>query len=938
MKKRDRKKPARNLRGGGKLGKVAGELLLSGLCLLGTTNGVLGQNTITLDPINHVSKTSKPTVEVAKDGKAIGEDSENWNFQVTSGIYEEKVSIENNGGNVSIKSSSTLLQGTGGNGGAVHITMDENSAEFQKNFTVESLGGTVTLPGNNSIATGGNGGEVTLNLSGNENYFFDQKSIHLRAYGHEAEGETAIGGNGGSVNMNVSGNGNEIDSFLYLNAQGNHGTGNNATGGDGGTVNLNITGDGNTFTQVWLRAYGGKANGEVAQGGNGGTVNLTVLGSEYTLFEDEVTLSAHGGNAHDNNVTGGNGGNVLLSNQGEGSLSFNGNLKIKAYGGNKTGVAGNVTMDFSGNSNTFFSGDSNSVDLSGAKPTSETGNFVMNIRDEAYVAFDGDTLEVTGARKAEINLSDNGYLYLGTTLDFSNSEDGRLNISGGTLGVSDNTEVLANTYFTGKSQLNGELTIQDKYALDLNGEVVLYYDNSMIDAGDAREIHIGSNAVISLDKFYNAEAVEDTDGRVLLIGNGTDLSRLEGTISTLLYEIHKKVDGDDLIIGSARANNIYDVANQIGGNANALLNTATDNDGKESLAYEFFQEKTVSDAVKNIAEYTMEAFASNATAQVQRLSFMNQQIARMLTSDNWTRDFESSYEGMSHDRHHDGVQLWSTAYGLGGVTREYQGFARHDYDQWGMIIGGDWQNDTTRFGLYYAYGQSDFAGVATTMESDDHTFGAYLRWDSYFGGGYSLLGANYSFSNYDTAYRSSQKVIDMEMGMEHLFQQKLDGSQGSIYFEKGWEWKNCRGGRFNPYVALQYIGFESDGFEITENYDYYKYTYATLGDVEIDSLRSVFGMRWNRMCHFNLASVNFSLGLAWHHEFADTEGCFLLSKGGFDNPVVIRGNGGGRDWCEFTLGTGLALTDRVTLSGDYYLFVNGPTSVNAGSMTLTMEF
>ncbi|MDO4583588.1 MAG: autotransporter outer membrane beta-barrel domain-containing protein, partial [Planctomycetia bacterium] len=467
------------------------------------------------------------------------------------------------------------------------------------------------------------------------------------------------------------------------------------------------------------------------------------------------------------------------------------------------------------------------------------------------------------------------------------------------------------------SQVSDELNLQNTtltFELDENSGSKTY-----LDASNASTIAIDTDSTEILIGLDSAAAINGANGAVLIAGNGTDLSALESSVSSLLYDIQKKFENNNLVVKS-HANDIREVANDVGGNAGAVLEMGRTDAEKEKLAYELLDEQTVSDAQRNVADFTMEAFASNATAQVQRISYMNQMMAQKLTSGSWTRDWESCYDP-GDCCCLPGAMLWASAYGLGGVTRQYDGFARHDYDQWGTIIGADWQNDTTRFGLYYAYGQSEFAGAATAMESDDHTFGAYLRWDSFVAGGYSLLGGNYSMSNYETTYRSA-------FDPSKAFHGDLDGSQGSLYFEKGWEWDNATGGRLNPYAALQYIGFQSDGFSLAE---------TTLSDTEMDSLRSVLGLRWNRMFHLETASVNLNLGIAWHHEFADTEGTFLLSVGTY-NPVVIHGNGGGRDWCEFTLGTGLILTDRLTLSADYYLFVNAPTSVHAGSATLTWKF
>ncbi len=82
------------------------------------------------------------------------------------------------------------------------------------------------------------------------------------------------------------------------------------------------------------------------------------------------------------------------------------------------------------------------------------------------------------------------------------------------------------------------------------------------------------------------------------------------------------------------------------------------------------------------------------------------------------------------------------------------------------------------------------------------------------------------------------------------------------------------------------------------------------------------------------------VGAAWHHELLDVNASFIETTnfGGTPVSAEIFGNNAGRDWFEYIADANFALTDNITLLGDYYLFINNYSALNAGMGTVTWRF
>lgn len=245
----------------------------------------------------------------------------------------------------------------------------------------------------------------------------------------------------------------------------------------------------------------------------------------------------------------------------------------------------------------------------------------------------------------------------------------------------------------------------------------------------------------------------------------------------------------------------------------------------------------------------------------------------------------------------------------------------YDYSAGGMLVGADWQGPVADMGLFYGYGQTNIDSIASGLDSKDHTFGGYMKWDSLAFGGYTTVLGDFSFSdakgtrNYNgQGYRGD-----------------FDSTQSSVYLERGWKYQNGLGVNVNPYAVLQYIGYNADEFSDDV---------LTVGGVNYESLRTKAGLRLDRdFCrHGNL--WNLSTGFAWNHELLDTNADFMATTNFGGQPVsaTIFGNNAGRDWFEYTTGAKVALTENVTLSGDYFLYVNERSTLNAGMGTFTWRY
>ncbi|MDD3588594.1 MAG: autotransporter domain-containing protein, partial [Thermoguttaceae bacterium] len=424
----------------------------------------------------------------------------------------------------------------------------------------------------------------------------------------------------------------------------------------------------------------------------------------------------------------------------------------------------------------------------------------------------------------------------------------------------------------------------------------------------------GTKALIS-DTNGNTLTAKDFRGKLLgttsfILGKtgGTELATVAGgdAYESLLYKVQIGYGLDDSTNYVMKSEEKQLDVDAIEGNARAA---------RSLFGNGLFDVQTVEEARRNVSGATGELYASTATAQTNRLNYLNTMLANRLQQQNGeTISSDSTVRGQSPSAccPKDSTScrrltnLWGSGYGIGGfASMGSNNVTGYDYSAGGMLIGADWQSSMADMGLFYGYGQTNIDSFASGLDSKDHTFGGYLKWDSLALGGYTTVLGDFSFSdakgtrNYNgQGYRGD-----------------FDSMQSSVYLERGWKYQNGFGVNINPYAVLQYIGYNADEFSDGV---------LTVGDVNYESLRTKAGLRVDKDFCRNGNLWNLSTSFAWNHELLDTNADFVATTnfGGQAVSATIFGNNAGRDWFEYTAGAKVALTENVTLSGDYFLYVN----------------
>ncbi len=507
------------------------------------------------------------------------------------------------------------------------------------------------------------------------------------------------------------------------------------------------------------------------------------------------------------------------------------------------------------------------------------------------------------------------------------SDNGQIVISGGDNKYSGDHNALADeVIFTNNSTVRGTLNIgstENHPDVTLGGTINFVADDStgtleigQINAQNAEYITVvtsGSDkAEVNVDiSTVNRSELGTYD---LILGNGADtLTGLEGQLlySSLLYQIQTGNNADDSIY-QLRVNKAStdDLIGQIGGNSGSVHDLIGD---------DLFDVPTLDQAAANVRAIAGETFASAGSAQINRMNYLN----RMMT------DKMMGYSPCGMEDPHACCRcgtaaekyarnVWVSGYGLSSDVTLKEGYGAYDYTVGGILLGVDHTEGETLYGAFYGYGQTTVGSENTSLQSKDHTFGAYAKWNSFIGGGYSLALTDFSFSSYNGRRTFSSLSFDAD----------YDGWQAGLLLEKGWKYQNVYGNYVNPFIDLQYLSYYSDAFDDS---------FLQFSSLQINSLRTILGVRlWDNICLDNGQRWGIGGVAAWHHELLDTDGLFIANLDGASAPIL--GNGGGRDWVETSIGVSTDLTSRISLSGNYYLYFNKYTTMNAGMGTVTYRF
>lgn len=712
------------------------------------------------------------------------------------------------------------------------------------------------------------------------------------------------------------------------------------TGDDNATLTLNSTGSISATFQNNSAVNGGAIeagtvhlNGKFTFDGNTASLNSFERGGEGGAIDAwNVTLS--GTNIFKNNSAV-NGGAIWATN-----LTFEGNDSFADFRGNsasgsgndiyiakdwKAGAPGTLTFNDNGTygllNGVYVDGITemnDSVKVTFGQSSRNTMNGAMTFNDSSSILFSALS---TSAINGDLTINDSASVIFGYDSDTT--------ISGKTTMNAQQVSMFANI---ATLKLNGGLTLGDgvkqKFAnadVTLGGTLGVTYDgdpnsfNSQADFSSVNTLTVTDGTKFAIyDTNGNELTAKNFAGKVLgsnslVLGDGSDaLKKIVPTdfsYESILYSVELVYDNSNILLKSEMK--------------------AVDPmrfEGNTVSAVELYGEEALLD-VSTDAEIwdrtngaTGETYGSAAHAQLSRLTYLNQRMASDLLA-----DASSQFGGVMLGQNPDGTDgtsgtgccdtagrhVWGNSYYFGGNAQTHHRMNGYDYDSAGLNLGMTWASDTATLGFFYGYGQTDVDATASDVEVNEHTVGLFARWDSRFLGGYTLAIGEISFGQNDFTRR-----------FDAVYASDYDSFEGGLYLEKGWK-QQFAFASVNPFAALQYLGYHADGFSDAV---------LTADAFDFNSLRSILGARLER----SFSNLRATAGLAWQHEFLDSDASFGATT--VAGSQIIFANGSGRDFAEVMAGVGWNLSENVTISGDYYLFFNEHSAMNAGMGTVTVKF
>ncbi|MDO5581125.1 MAG: autotransporter domain-containing protein, partial [Planctomycetia bacterium] len=306
-------------------------------------------------------------------------------------------------------------------------------------------------------------------------------------------------------------------------------------------------------------------------------------------------------------------------------------------------------------------------------------------------------------------------------------------------------------------------------------------------------------------------------------------------------------------------------------------------------------ENAVSRNSNFLQELTGELNMSGFNAQISTRNLLRQTISNTLypTSDSQIFCSRSSiYRGQITEPDH-ALSGWGNVFGSLGDAKENDGLAGYDYEMMGGVFGLELgSTDTAQAGIFYSYIHSKLGTDSNigSLKLDENIFGGYFRWDDALGYGLLLGSAN------STNYTGSRSIY-ISNAENGTFKSDRDGTGFSIYGERGCTF-NTGWSRIQPYIGLQYINLQQDGFEETGGNTLSLYR-LKMDDSEFNSFQSVLGIRANLDGCVNNRPIRGFVYANWIHEFSDTQGegiaSFSAAQGQLPSFRVV-GNDLGCNW------------------------------------------
>lgn len=645
---------------------------------------------------------------------------------------------------------------------------------------------------------------------------------------------------------------------------------------------------------------------------NTGSASSATFGDIKTVDSSAPSLTVSGGNTFSGSLTGfsslsvQSGANIFsqdlsLTNGAtisSGTNTFSGTLT--------TGTTSSGTISVANGINTFV-----------GAVTADTGNVTISGGTNTFdssLAVSGGRLTVSGGSNS-FSAASSGSLMSATS---------GIVISSGT-NTFNGSVVESDLTFSGASSISGNLTMSAGSALvgpDLTISAPLTFvitpsmsaSTPVID-GSAADSITTTGGQVTID--LSALPAGTTNSYTLIQGSASrssDFSPLDGSVSTLMYQYSYEQTGNNFVLDVTRNKSAQSVANELGNNAQAAyalypsMGTALFNVTDEQQAY------------NNIEAATGSNYANASTVQIQRLNYTNQMIVNQLLSSGSQSLFANGpycpggVPGSIAPFGPGGTNIWTSGFGIGGTGETRNGINGCDFTSYGFLLGMDVDADEgCRLGMFYGYSQNDIDSYASSIQSDDHTFGFYGKWQSIWLYGYSAFLFDFSFNKYEgnRAWNSAN------------YNSGYDGRMASLYYEKGWDWFLFENWQLNPYLAFQYIYFTSDSFSDGA---------LNVGTISFSDTRGIVGMRLKQ----DWKKCVWEEKIAYHQRFRNDNPDFVASYSGTD--ALVYGNAEGSAWAEFNFRIVYPLDKYVTLYGNYYLLTNSYSTLNAGMGTLEFKF
>ena len=741
-------------------------------------------------------------------------------------------------------------------------------------------------------------GNRFFNVNGNTVITLDNVAFDGGNAGPNNHGGAILSDDGSTLTLNSTGK-----AIMFQN--------NSAVNGgaiEAGTVHINgtFTFDGNTTSL-----------NDAGNGGEGGAIDAW-----------DVTIS--GKNTFSNNKAV-NGGAIWAQN-----LTFEGTDSIATFSGNtasgsgndvyiakNSGAPGSLTFKDDGTygllSGVYVDGTTemnDSVKVTFGQFSKNTLNGAMTFNDTASILFSAFS---KSALNGNLTINDSASVLFGYSSDTTIS------------GMTTMNAQQVNTFANGATlKFNGGLTLGDGVEQGFSGADVTL--------GGALGITYGGdpNALNSQANFSGANSLTVADGTRLVIydvdGNTLTAKDFAGKVlgSSVLAIDNSDNELEKIVPDDFSYESLLYSVNMVYENECIALNSEKKKvdpvpfAGNTASAVALFGEKTIYDVQterqvrEKVNAASNETVADAGQAIINKVNYFNRAlVGRMMgTAEMYSETPSDVFRGQSGSCNSPRIpSVWISGYGLDSGAAQYGGYSPYSYRSGGTLLGMEWQNNVSRIGWWFGYGESKTDSYSTHLTGKEYSFGLNGRFENECG--YTALIGGFGFNSFDGSHLTSTGAGE---GLD------FDSWNATIYAERGLSYHNVLGLNVNPYAAVQYISYRGDGFQTTE---------MSLEQTELDSLQTILGLRFAKAFNMNGYIGTMDAGIAWHHEFLDEAG-FQATVG--NNSAMIYGNMAGRDFVEFTAGLGVDINARVNISGNYYLYFNRYSTMNAGMGTVTVRF